>query len=170
MVTVPAVFSNGTWVHVAASIDENGQLWLCKNGEVQAADKEQPQPPALAGAVRPSWAAPPPARCFWDTSAGRASGRPPRPPRQVSETRLQRLGGTTRAFPPAVPCKPRAAWPHWMPLPSVATASSMAAVPRLGWQPTAAPFQHAPGGRAARTRARSRSMEPAPTRACQHDR
>ena len=28
--TVPAVFSNGTWVHVAASIDENGQLWLCK--------------------------------------------------------------------------------------------------------------------------------------------
>ncbi len=93
--TVPAVFSNGTWVHVAASIDENGQLWLCKNGEVQAADKSSLSPPSFGGRSQAELGRTATGTLFLGYLSEARIWTTPRVPRQVSETRLQRLGSAT---------------------------------------------------------------------------
>lgn len=94
VVTVPGVFSNGPWVHIAASIDENGQLWLCKNGEVLPGDKSSVTPPSFGARSQAELGRSAAGTLFMGYLSEVRIWTTPRPPRQVSETRLQRLGGT----------------------------------------------------------------------------
>ncbi len=103
VVTVPGVFSSGPWVHISASIDENGQLWLCKNGEVLQGDKSSVSAPSFAARSQAELGRTASGTLFMGYLSEVRIWTTPRPPRQVNETRLQRLGG---ALPGLYACYP----------------------------------------------------------------
>jgi len=47
VVTVSSVFVSRQWIHIAASVDENGHVVLCKDGQAVAADKNSVAAPNL---------------------------------------------------------------------------------------------------------------------------
>lgn len=94
VVTVANVFSNGPWVHVSASIDANGQLWLCRDGVVLQADKNSVTPPSFGPRSQAELARTPLGELFMGYLSEVRIWTTARPPRQVSTAYRLRLGGS----------------------------------------------------------------------------
>ena len=95
LVSVGSVFNSGQWVHVAATVDENGHLWLCKNGVVVAGDKNSVSPPRWLTRGQVQLGRSSSGTLFQGSLSEVRIWTTPRTPRHVLENQQIRLGGSS---------------------------------------------------------------------------
>jgi hypothetical protein len=93
-VTIASVFTSDAWVHIAASVDENGQVWVCKDGQVLTPDTYSVAPPSFVARTRAELGRSSAGVVFCGFVSEARIWTTPRTPRHLQETRLVRLGGS----------------------------------------------------------------------------